>query len=410
MKNRFCDASLLKQELDGYVLGQDEGVKRIAMAVSSHLLRIHAVSENISTRIRKDNAMLNGPTGSGKTETFRVLQRLENELRIPVIMKNSMDYCPSDSWKGTPVKSILDDLFEEARKMYERKPRCESNSRSASQEILNIASNGIIMLDEFDKLSVRKGNTDSFCRDYQANLLKMVEGNVYELDARVDLVDGGEDSFCEPGPPIYLDTSNVMFIFLGAFDGLEKITRKRLVQERAKEAVSEVENDDKNQIGFTAKIRPIQAENAQPAGEDLPEDTDLTPALDDLVEYGIMRELAGRIPVQVTYNPLSIDDLVKILTEAKTSVYHEYQERFRVMGHSLQCDSSALQEIARIATVRKTGARGLSNIFYELLSPTMYKLSGTREAQSCILRGNEITRGLPPVLKPVRRQQMGYTQ
>ena len=168
MKNRFCDASLLKQELDGYVLGQDEGVKRIAMAVSSHLLRIHAVSENISTRIRKDNAMLNGPTGSGKTETFRVLQRLENELRIPVIMKNSMDYCPSDSWKGTPVKSILDDLFEEARKMYERKPRCESNSRSASQEILNIASNGIIMLDEFDKLSVRKGNTDSFCRDYQA--------------------------------------------------------------------------------------------------------------------------------------------------------------------------------------------------------------------------------------------------
>ena len=98
------------------------------------------------------------------------------------------------------------------------------------------------------------------------------------------------------------------------------------------------------------------------------------------------------------------------MTGSKTSVYHEYQERFRVMGHSLQCDNSALQEIARIATVRKTGARGLSNIFYELLSPTMYKLSGTREAQSCILRGNEITRGLPPVLKPVRRQQMGYTQ
>ena len=407
MKNRFCDASLLKQELDGYVLGQDEGVKRIAMAVSSHLLRIHAVSENISTRIRKDNAMLNGPTGSGKTETFRVLQRLENELRIPVIMKNSMDYCPSDSWKGTPVKSILDDLFEEARKMYERKPRCESNSRSVSQEILNIASNGIIMLDEFDKLSVRKGNTDSFCRDYQANLLKMVEGNVYELDARVDSGGDGEDSFCEPEPPIYLDTSNVMFIFLGAFDGLEKITRKRLAQERAKEAVSEVENDDKNHIGFTAKIRPVPADNAQ---EDLPEDTDLTPSLDDLVEYGIMRELAGRIPVQVTYHPLSIDNLVEIMTGSKTSVYHEYQERFRVMGHSLQCDNSALQEIARIATVRKTGARGLSNIFYELLSPTMYKLSGTREAQSCILRGNEITRGLPPVLKPVRRQQMGYTQ
>ena len=408
MKSRFCDASLLKGELDGYVLGQDEGVKRIATAVSSHLLRIHAVSRHLSTHIRKDNAMLKGPTGSGKTETFRVLQRLENELGIPVIMKNSMDYAPSDSWKGTAVARILDDLFEEARKVYDRQFKFNSSPKMAAEKTLRMASNGIILLDEFDKLCIRPGVNDTFCRDYQATLLKMVEGNVYELAVQEDTGGEGEEAaFCE-SEPIYLDTTNVMFIFLGAFDGLDAITRKRLARERAKAALNEVRNSDKNQIGFTAKIRPVQAETPPPE-EDLPEDTYLTPDLDDLVEYGVMRELAGRMPVQVTYKPLSVADLVKIMTDSKTSVYHEYQERFRVMGHSLKCDDSALQEIARIATVRKTGARGLSNIFYELLSPTMYKLSGMNEPMKCMLRGADISNGKSPVLEPVR-QQMRHTQ
>ena len=411
MKNCYCDASLLKAELDGYVLGQDEGIKRIAMAVSSHLLRIHAASEYYSTNIRKDNAMLNGPTGSGKTETFRVLQRLEDELGIPVIMKNSMDYAPTNSWKGTPVTSILEDLYEEARKVYDRQTKFEYKlgASLATRKILRMASNGIIMLDEFDKLNLHRDVNSSFCRDYQANLLKMVEGNEYELALHNETVDEGEEASQSESEPICLDTSNIMFIFLGAFEGLDTITRKRLARERAKAAVNEVGKGNKNQIGFTAKIRPVQADTPQSEGEDLPGDTDLTPSLEDLVEYGIMRELAGRIPVQVTYKPLSIANLVKIMTDSKTSVYHEYQERFRVMGHSLKCDNSALQEIARIATVRKTGARGLSNIFYEILSPTMYKLSGIKEPMNCLLRGADISNGKPPVLKPFR-QQVGNTQ
>jgi len=409
MRSRFCDASLLKAELDGYVLGQDEGVTRIATAISSHLFRIYAANRHSPSRIRKDNAMLNGPTGSGKTETFRVLQRLEDALGIPVIMKNAMDYAPSGSWKGTTVTGILDDLYLEADKMYDRKYNFRSDPKRARNEVLRMASNGIIMLDEFDKLSIHSGNTDNFSRDYQANLLKMVEGNVYNLAVREDTEDDGEgDPFNGP-ESVCLDTTNVMFIFLGAFDGLDKIIRKRLARERAKADVHEVGSCDKNQIGFTAKIRPVQAKNAQPAGEDLPEDTDLTPTVDDLVEYGIMRELAGRMPVQVTYKSLSIDNLVKIMNDSKTSVYHEYEERFRVMGHSLTCDNGALHEIARIATERKTGARGLSNIFYELLSPTIYKLSGMREAQNCLLRGVDILKGKQPELVP-DRQQVRNTQ
>ena len=112
MDNRYVDASVLKAELDGYVMGQEEGIRRVAMAVSSHLIRMRAHARNASSRIRKDNMLLVGPSGCGKTETFRVLQRLEEELRIPIIMRAAMSYSPNRSWKGIPLENILRDLYD----------------------------------------------------------------------------------------------------------------------------------------------------------------------------------------------------------------------------------------------------------------------------------------------------------
>jgi ATP-dependent Clp protease ATP-binding subunit ClpX len=394
--NRYIDASLLKAELDGYVMGQEEGIRRVAMAVSSHLIRIRAHAKNASSRIRKDNMLLVGPSGCGKTETFRVLQRLEEELGIPIIMRAAMSYSPNRSWKGIPLENILSDLYDEATVLYCRLHGDMPESAEEQEELETMLSNGIILLDEFDKVSLRPEASKSFCREYQAGLLKMVEGDRYCV--------GNTGSYDEDGEPVNLDTSNVMFIFLGAFDGLEKITRERLEREREKKSVPKDHKPETNPIGFMAKIHPVS--EPAPADEELPEDTDLTPSLDDLIEYGIIRELAGRIPIRTVYKPLSVKNMVKIMQESKTSAYLEYQERFQAMGHSLNCDNAALREIARMATERKTGARGLSDIFNELLSPTMYKLSGTGEPMKCILRGSDIKKHQPPILQLVRQQKI----
>ena len=391
-KNRFCDASKLKAELDGYVLGQDDGVKSVAMAVSSHLLRIQAHENGTGFHIRKDNVLLAGPTGCGKTETFRVLRRLEDEMGIPVIMANAMEYSPNDAWKGTAVEEVLRALFEEAVGMYVRKHGQPPANPNEHEDLLRMASNGIILLDEFDKLSIRNDKIGNFCRDYQASLLKMVEGSDYQVgEVKIFASGDGNQQECG-GVPVHIDTSNVMFVFLGAFDGLEDITRSRLKRER------ESSRPAKNRIGFMAGVE------ACGQAKETPEEADAAPSLEDLVEFGIMRELVGRIPIRTVYKPLSVDDMVRILCEAKTSPYLEYQERFQAMGHRLTCDDAALRVIAGIAADKKTGARGLSNVFFELLSPTMYTLSGTGDPMQCTLRGDDITARRPPVLRRVRRR------
>lgn len=390
-KNRFCNASELKAALDGYVLGQEDGVKNIAMAVSSHLLRIQAREKGTGTHIRKDNVLLAGPTGCGKTETFRVLRCLEDGMGIPVIMANAMEYSPNEAWKGTAVEEVLRTLFEEAVNMYVRKHGRPPANPDEHEDLLRMASNGIILLDEFDKLSIRNDKFGNYCHDYQACLLKMVEGSDYQVgEVKIRASGDGEEEGC--GMPIHIDTTDVMFVFLGAFDGLEEVTRRRLKRER------ESHRQAKNRIGFMADVRSSGQE------KETSEDTDTSPSLEDLVEFGVMRELAGRIPIRTLYKPLSVDDMVKILREAKTSAYLDYQERFQAMGHRLVCDDAALRVIAGIAADKRTGARALSNVFFELLSPTMYTLSGTKDPMQCTLRGEDIMAHRPPVLRRVRRR------
>jgi len=396
--NRFLDASALTKELDGYVLGQEEGVRRVAMAVTSHLLRIRSRRQDKNSCIRKDNMLLAGPSGCGKTETFRVLQRLEDELGFPVIMRNAMDYAPSDSWKGQALTCVLRDLFDEARKMYARKygegPVCSYRN----EQICRLASNGIILLDEFDKLNVRDDNTEGFCRDYQSCLLKMVEGAEYKLGEMTVGTPFDDDDDAET-LTIKVDTSEVMFIFLGAFDGLENVTRRRLRAEQARKDEQAAGTEEAgSHIGFLAKIGPGKPE----PGKKLPADADLTPSLDDIVEFGFKRELAGRLAIRALYKPLTEESFVKIMKDSKTSSYLDYQARFKAMGHRLACDEDAFREIARIAVGRKTGARGLANIFSELLSPTMYDLSGRHDPVECILRGSDVRKRRRPLLRPLR--------
>lgn len=400
MDERYYNASELKKELDGYVLGQEQGIRCVAMAISSHLLRIREQRKDKNSCIRKDNMLLEGPSGSGKTETFRVLQRLEESMGVPVIMCNAMEFSPNDSWKGTPLTSILDNLFKEACRLYGRLHEHMPQNLEEHEELCHMASRGIVLIDEFDKIHIRNDNISGFCREYQASLLKMVEGAEYQLGEVMLHVSGEEDGQDGQEMPICINTSEVMFIFLGAFEGLSDITRNRLLMEKNREAEKgTLQADGTNRIGFMVDAKPKQT-------ADIPDDAELTPSLEDIIEYGIIRELAGRIALRTVYKPLSVANLVKILKESKTSAFLDYQARFRAMGHSLVCDESGFREIARMASQRKTGARGLSSILSELLMPSMYELSGRKTPMECLLRGNDIKKGKPPVLKKMKVKRL----
>lgn len=398
--SNYYNAAELKKELDGYVLGQEQGTRCVAMAVSSHLLRIREHRKDENSCIRKDNLLVEGPSGSGKTETFRVLKRLEDSMGIPVIMCNTMDYAPNDSWKGTPLTSVLDKLFQESCRLYGRLHEHMPQNLEEHEELCRMASCGIVIMDEFDKIRIRNDNTSGFSRDYQAGLLKMVEGADYDLGAVMVDMSGDEDEPGGCGVPIRVNTSEVMFIFLGAFEGLGDITRKRILKEKAGKGGKEARQDaGRNRIGFMAGTEP------EPEA-DILSDAGLTLSLEDIIEYGIIRELAGRIALHTVYRPLSVPDLAMILKESRTSAFRDYQARFGAMGHRLECDNSGFREIARIASERKTGARGLSSILSELLMPSMYELSGRKEPMECLLRGTDIKKGKLPRLRKMNAKRL----
>ncbi len=361
--NYYTNAKELKKCIENRVKGQTDAVTAISYAVAMHLQRI----EKNST-IKKDNILIIGPTGCGKTETYRVLKEIETTLQVPVFMFGALTYSPTKAWQGTSIENFLRKLWNESEVLAHTLDEVNSIQLNEDidgykDQIIDLMEKAIIVIDEFDKIADTGENTKSFSHDYQSTLLQMLEGYKYYLPLKED----GQPTLIE------IDTKNMLFILMGAFDGLEEITAKR-----------------------------IQREQHQPIGFSTTTDfkvSDTRPSTDDIVNYGFKRELIGRMTIRAFYHSLSAAELVRIMTDCKDSSYRQYQERFQLWGHKLVISRSGLQEIAKLSLERKTGARGLQNILTELLYKTLFYLTSIKEPMFCLLTANDIKANRPPVIR-----------
>lgn len=390
----YCDPKRLKQELDQYVLEQDKGTRAIASAIAQHLIQTERFDQG-----QTDNVLLIGATGSGKTESYRCLTKLSQAMRVPLLLINTADYASNSSWQGRSITSVFHNIFLRAGDIYYAEHDGSAPVEDQKRAITRIANRAIVFIDEIDKIAIQgDGKSRNFLLDYQANLLKIIEGNTYDLDgfSHDRINEKGEKETIDIDD-VTVDSTHMMFILLGAFSGIEQITLQRLEQERRRKELRQsprhIQYQDTS-LGFLVEPRHH---------DDAPKRITYTyeqmiPSTDDIVQYGFLRELVGRLPIRTVYRPLSKKALVHIMLKAKTSAYREYQHRFVQIGMELRCDRAGLHEIARIAVERGTGARGLITVFAELLSDTWYDLAGDNRHIRVLLRGRDIKAGKPPLL------------
>ncbi len=333
---QLATPSQIKAHLDQYVIGQDEAKKTLAVAVYNHYKRLRQ-NKKSDVEIQKSNILMIGSTGSGKTY---LAQSLAKFLGVPFAIADATTLTEA-GYVGEDVENILLTLLQNAD--FDNK----------------LAEKGIIYIDEIDKIA-RKGDNMSITRDVsgegvQQALLKIIEGSV----VRVPLSGGRKHP---QGECVNIDTSNILFVCGGAFDGLEKIIDQR--------------NSNGKSIGFGTDIKGI--------GED--DTLDLSGVQQkDLVKYGMCPELIGRLPVICTLNPLSEKDLVKILTEPKNALTKQYQELLAMDGVKLEFEEDALKRIAELAIKKEIGARGLRSIIEKAMQNVMYSVPDMEDVRKVVV-------------------------